>query len=260
MSALWSPLSPPREAQPSAPERGDGQRRPALRPVTPPHRRLARVPFVLVLIGIVGAGMAGLLLLNTSLQDQAFEVRTVQRRATELAYTQAGLEEQADVLAAPEVLARRASALGMRANPLPAFLVLPSGKIIGKSHQVRGTEVPSLWVKTPAEVAAELQAAAAARAQESGAAVAAQQTAQALAAERAAAASVAQKAADAAVKRKAPNAAALQKLAATARQQAAAAAAAAVKATAAAAQNIRRAAEAQAKIPAAVGQQVGGTR
>ena len=120
-----------------------------------PAARLARFPFLLVLIGIFGIGMAGLLMLNTTLQGQAFQSRTLNRQAAELAYAQADLENQLDALAAPQELARRASALGMRTNPYPAFLVLPSGKVIGKPTPVQGDEVPAFIVKTPAEVAAE---------------------------------------------------------------------------------------------------------
>jgi len=45
--------------------------------------------------------------------------------------------------------------LGMRPNPYPAFLELPSGKVIGKPTPVQGDEVPAFIVKTPAEVAAD---------------------------------------------------------------------------------------------------------
>jgi hypothetical protein len=98
-------------------------------------------------------------MLNTTLQNQAFSSRALNRQATELAYTQAALENQIDVLSAPPELARRASALGMRPNPYPAFLELPSGKVIGDPRPVNGSEVPSMVVKTPAEVAAEKVAA-----------------------------------------------------------------------------------------------------
>ena len=94
-------------------------------------------------------------MLNTTLQSQAFESRTLNRRATELAYAQADLENQLAALAAPQELARRASELGMRPNPFPAFLVLPSGKVVGKPTPVSGHEMPALIVKTPAQLAAE---------------------------------------------------------------------------------------------------------
>jgi len=127
--------------------------------------------------------MAGLLMLNTTLQSQAFESRSLNRRATELAYSQADLENQLDALAAPQELARRASELGMRPNPFPAFLVLPSGKVVGKPIPVSGHELPALIVKTPAQIAAE-QAAKRARAEAKAAARAARKEAAAAEAER----------------------------------------------------------------------------
>lgn len=149
MSASLAPVPGTREG-PAPQHRGA-----ALRAVDPAPARLSRAPFLLVLIGVFGLGMAGLLMLNTTLQNQAFSSRGLNRQATELAYTQAGLENQIDVLSAPPELARRASALGMRPNPYPALLELPSGKVIGDPRPVSGLEVPSMVINTPAEVAAE---------------------------------------------------------------------------------------------------------
>jgi hypothetical protein len=158
----------------------------SLRAVAQPATRLARFPFLLVLIGLFGIGMVGLLMLNTTLQSQAFESRTLNRQATELAYTQGDLENQLAALGAPQELARRASELGMRPNPFPAFLVLPSGKVVGKPIPVSGHEVPALIVKTPAQLSAE-EAAQRARAEAKAAAVAEKQQAAAAEAKRKAA-------------------------------------------------------------------------
>ena len=157
MSALWAPVPGTRETSEPT-RRGAG-----LRAVGRPAPRLSRAPFLLVLIAVFGLGMAGLLMLNTTLQNQAFSSRALDRQATELAYTQADLESQIAVLSAPPELARQASALGMRPNPYPAMLELPSGDVVGDPRPVTGTEVPSMVVKTPAEIAAE-KAAAKARA------------------------------------------------------------------------------------------------
>ncbi len=144
MSAVWAGWAP------AAP-----RRRARLRSVDAPAHRLARFPFLLVLIGSFGLGMAGLLMLNTTLQNQAFQVRSLSRQATELAYVQADLENQLDQKAAPAEIARVASKIGMRPNPHPAFLVLPEGRIIGKPTRVSGHEMPSLVIKTPEQLAAE---------------------------------------------------------------------------------------------------------
>jgi hypothetical protein len=174
VSALWAPMTGRRNDA--------GRTRRQLHAVAEPASRLARLPFLLVLIGIFGVGMAGLLMLNTTLQSQAFESRTLNRQVTELTYAQADLENQLDALAAPQELARQASALGMRPNPYPAFLVLPKGKVVGKPAPVEGQEVPALIVKTPAQLVAE-QAARRARAE---AKAAAQATKREAAAKRAA--------------------------------------------------------------------------
>jgi hypothetical protein len=143
MSALWEGLV-------ARPERS----RRRLRPVADPTPRLTRFPFLLVVIGIFGLGMAGLLMLNTTLQNQAFEARALNRQATELAYVQADLERQLDEHAAPERLALAASQLGMRPNPHPAFLVLPEGRVVGEPKPVNGSEQKILVVMTPELIAA----------------------------------------------------------------------------------------------------------
>jgi len=151
MSALWAPQDGAVDDAPDvAPGRSRRSRR--LRPLPSAPERMARFPFLLVLIAVTGMGMAGLLLLNTTLQNQAFASRALQRQATQLTYTEASLTDQLDRRAAPQELARRASALGMRANPYPALLKMPKGKVIGKPTPVTGTEIPSLRVKTPQEI------------------------------------------------------------------------------------------------------------
>ena len=165
MSALLAPIGWLEEAE-DRPARG------RLRMVPPTPARLARFPFILVLIGVFAIGMAGLLLLNTTLQNQAFQARRLDREATSLAYQQAALESQIDQLGGTAELAGRASALGMRPNTQPAFLVLPGGKVIGSARRVSGGEAPDLIVKTPAELAAERAAAQAKREAKAAAAAA----------------------------------------------------------------------------------------
>lgn len=192
MSALWAPTGSaghapaPDSSTPDSSSRAS-MGRPVLWGLPAPKPRLARIPFLLVLIALFGLGMTGLLMLNTTLQSQAFEVSNLSRQDSELTYTQGDLDSKLYQLAAPQELARRASAYGMRPNPYPAFLVLPKGRVLGRPRRVTGNEVPVLVVKTPAELAAE-RAATAARAK----ALADQRAAEArVRAERAAAAKAA---------------------------------------------------------------------
>lgn len=160
MSALWAGLT----GWPSEEAGTAGGPRARLRPVPAAPPRLARRPFAIVLIAMFGIGMTGLLMLNTTLQNQAFESRSLTRQATQLAHVQVDLQTQLDAMAAAPELARRASDLGMRANPKPAFLVVPDGKVIGKEYRVKGNEMPGLIVKTERELQADDAAAAAKRA------------------------------------------------------------------------------------------------
>jgi hypothetical protein len=152
VSALWTGLTGWQSPDPVG-VRGDSER--TLRPVPAAPPRLARRPFAVVLIVLFGVGMTGLLMLNTTLQNQAFASRSLNRQATQLAHVQVDLQTQLDTMAAAPELARRASDLGMRANPKPAFLVVPSGKVIGKTYRVKGNEMPGLVVKTERQLAAD---------------------------------------------------------------------------------------------------------
>ena len=194
--------------------------RPRLRPLPSAPRRMARLPFLAVLIAAFGVGMAGLLMLNTTLQNQAFEARTLNRQVNELTYVQSDLEGQLDAVSAPASLAQKASTLGMRANPYPAFLVLPDGTVVGRAKVVKGDEVPELVVLTPEQLAvkeaAERAAAAAKAKAKAEAAALAQVTAaqaEAEAARTQAAADAAQAKADAAAKQAAAKKAAQKKAA-----------------------------------------------
>jgi hypothetical protein len=207
VSALWSPLQEPAEGRTGSKgaDAKSGQRR--LRTVPPLPGRMARVPFITVLIAIFGIGMVGLLMVNTSLQNQAFESRSLNRQAAQLIYAEAELQSQLNQVRAPDQIAAKASALGMRANPRPAFLVVPSGKVIGEQYRVDGTEMKGLIVKTPQQLAAE-KAAKEAKARAKAAAEAAKK-ARAVAAKKAAAEAKAAAAAE--KKRKAAASAAAEK-------------------------------------------------
>jgi hypothetical protein len=126
-----------------------------LRAVPAARPRLARRPFALVLIVLFAVGLTGLLMLNTTLQNQAFTARTLNRQATELAHVQADLQTRLDAASSPQELVRRATLLGMRPNQYPAFLVLPSGKVIGKPERVSGREAENLLYKTDAQISQE---------------------------------------------------------------------------------------------------------
>jgi cell division protein FtsL len=121
------------------------RRRARLTVVPRPARRSPRVPFVLLVVISLGLGVVGLLLVNTSLQQGAFETATLSTRATALLNQVQSLQLRVDALRSPQRVADAAHKLGMVPDPNPAFLRLPDGRVLGVPRPgVAGTGSP--WV------------------------------------------------------------------------------------------------------------------
>lgn len=131
--------------------------RPDLRPVPGSRRRMASIPFAVVVAVVLGLGMVALLVLTTSLQNQAFGVQDKQREATALSIRLSAL--QADVADARSIqnLSVTAQKLGMRPNPYGAQLRL-DGTVIGRPRVVFGGEVPTVRYLTPEQAEAQVKA------------------------------------------------------------------------------------------------------
>lgn len=153
MSAL--PVSP---ITPAAPER------PKLRAVRNAPRRIAQLPFVLIIAVLLGGGMTGVLVLSTTIQTQSVELAALQAHEAELRYQEAALVAQVQDLRSSANLAERAWALGMRPNPHPAFIQMPSGQVVGAPIPVTGEELSGMVPPQAAAARAAEQAAAAAAA------------------------------------------------------------------------------------------------
>lgn len=118
---------------------------PGLAAVAPrPVTRISRLPFVLVVLGVLAVGMVGVLVLNITIQSGAGQLRTLQRQAEEFGYQQAALQSRVDVLRSSTHLASEATRLGMRPDPNPAFIVLPAGTVQGTPARVDGSAMAGL--------------------------------------------------------------------------------------------------------------------
>lgn len=113
----------------------------SLRPAPLPRPRLTivpkvaahtpRIPFVLLVVTVLGLGLVGLLLLNTGLQRGAYQVTDLRQTSADLTLRQQNLRVQVADLQQPQKLAERALHLGMVRNDSPAFLSIATGKIVG---------------------------------------------------------------------------------------------------------------------------------
>ena len=127
--------------RPDAPTR---RKRTELRPVARPQasHALFKGSFPLMVLALLAAGMVGHLVMQTKIQDQAFELGALQTQADRLGAQEAILSATLDKQSTPQQLAYTAAGLGMVANPYATYLVLPTGEVIGTDEAVRGNELP----------------------------------------------------------------------------------------------------------------------
>ncbi len=90
------------------------------------------MPFVGLVSMLLVAGVAGLLLLNTSMQQASFTATSLEEQASVLDAEEQSLQMQLEMLRDPQKVAARAKGLGMVPAGNPAFIRLPDGKVLGK--------------------------------------------------------------------------------------------------------------------------------
>jgi hypothetical protein len=113
-----------------------------------PHavRRTPKVPFVVLVLFVLGGGLVGLLVLNTSLQQGAFDEASLQDQQNALATKQEDLRLTVAALRDPQRLAREAQSLGMVPNTNPAFIDLGDGSVLGDPQPATAGTGPQLTV------------------------------------------------------------------------------------------------------------------
>jgi len=99
-----------------------------------PRRRTqaARVPFVTLVTLVLVAGVVGLLLFNTSMQQASFAASSLEEQARTLTAREQTLRMELDDLRDPQRVAEDAQELGMVPAMSPAFLNLADGTVVGQ--------------------------------------------------------------------------------------------------------------------------------
>lgn len=127
MSSL---LSPARVRAPRGAAAAVGRARLALVPSRRP--RAPRAPFAVLVLAILGAGVAGLLMFNTHMQQSSFRASELKDEAAALNARQQALEMRLERLRDPQRLAAKGRSLGLVAPPNPAFVSLRDGRVVGE--------------------------------------------------------------------------------------------------------------------------------
>ncbi|MFJ3721752.1 hypothetical protein ACIPYQ_04170 [Streptomyces sp. NPDC090045] len=106
------------------------------RPARPrPGGQAARMPFVLLVVALLGGGLISLLLLNSALNEGSFQLSKLKKETTALTDEEQALQRDVDAYSAPDALQRRAQELGLVPGGSPVF--------IGPDGEVAGTAVPA---------------------------------------------------------------------------------------------------------------------
>jgi len=84
--------------------------------------RSPRIPFVTLVSVLLLGGVVGLLMFNTTMQQNAFAATALEQQASDLTSREQTLKMDLEVLRDPQVVAEKARALGMVDGGPPAFL------------------------------------------------------------------------------------------------------------------------------------------
>ncbi|MFD8479568.1 septum formation initiator family protein [Kitasatospora sp. NPDC059673] len=90
-----------------------------------------RAPFAVLVVTLLSAGLLGLLMLNTALNEGSFTLSRLKKQTTEATDQQQSLQQEIAAQSAPDALEQRARDLGMVPGGDPVFLGA-DGSVTGK--------------------------------------------------------------------------------------------------------------------------------
>jgi cell division protein FtsB len=117
-------------------------RLPWLKVAPPMPVSVPRAPFILLLLFVVVGGVLGILLVNTKINENAFQLKDLQRQQAALDRQEQDLHKKIADYESPNNLAAAARRLGLVPAGSPAFIRLPDGRVIGVPRPAGGA--PSL--------------------------------------------------------------------------------------------------------------------
>ncbi|GIH04756.1 hypothetical protein Rhe02_28230 [Rhizocola hellebori] len=117
---------------------GERKARLKIRLAPPVPVAVPRTPFIVALVVVVVAGVLGILVLNSKINQNAFKLDALRASQAELDLRQQQLEQFIAEKESPGSLAAAATKLGLSDPGPPAFILLPDGKVIGVPRPATG--------------------------------------------------------------------------------------------------------------------------
>ncbi len=108
-----------------------------------------RAPFAVLVFLILGAGVVGLLMFNTQMQQSSFRATELADRARTLAAQRQALDMELERLRDPQRLAGAGRELGMVVPTVPAFLRLSDGKVLGVPTPATSADGMTIYQRPP---------------------------------------------------------------------------------------------------------------
>jgi cell division protein FtsB len=99
-------------------------------PLTRQQRRQQRMPFILLLVGLLGGALISLLVISTTLDEGSYDINNLTAQNNQLYKDEEALNEQVASLQNPAVIATEAAHLGLRRQPDERFINPSTGAII----------------------------------------------------------------------------------------------------------------------------------
>ncbi|WUA47651.1 hypothetical protein OG386_30885 [Streptomyces sp. NBC_00273] len=107
------------------------------------------MPFVLLVVALLGGGLISLLLLNSALNEGSFQLSKLRKETTALTDEEQALQRDVDAHSAPDALQRRAHELGLVPGGSPVFIG-PDGKVAGSAAPAEAPPSPTPSPSAPA--------------------------------------------------------------------------------------------------------------
>uniref|UniRef100_A0AAU2K4I9 Cell division protein FtsL n=1 Tax=Streptomyces sp. NBC_00049 TaxID=2903617 RepID=A0AAU2K4I9_9ACTN len=107
------------------------------------------MPFVLLVVALLGGGLISLLLLNSALNEGSFQLSRLKKETTALTDEEQALQRDVDGYSAPDALQRRAQELGLVPGGSPVFIG-PDGKVAGSASAAEPSPSPTPPAAQPA--------------------------------------------------------------------------------------------------------------
>ncbi|WP_183512185.1 hypothetical protein [Paeniglutamicibacter cryotolerans] len=139
------------------PEQQEPKRRITLS-IVPGLARRRRVPFMLLIAGIMLAAVIGMLVLNISMANGQYSVVGFKGQERSLSQENEALRQEVNFLQAPQNVAKKAAKLGMVEPGVPAAIDLATGKVTGKATPAKKGESEKLLIKAPSKPKNEVTA------------------------------------------------------------------------------------------------------